>query len=248
MPKSPEFRRSFRGCAAALLLPAPSAWRSTCCTWPAPLYMLQVYDRVIPSSSEITLLMLTFALVMACWRWRGSMPCARGCSRAPVFALIIMAAARDERDYRAARIWAERAASCCATSIPSASSSPARGIHAIFDLPWAPIYIAVIFVLHPLLGASRWLLRCCCFDGAAQRTPDPPAAAEANEAAARNYSFTEMSVRNSEIVRAMGMTAGLAAPLGARPHRHAEPPGRRQRPRRDGAEPSSASCGSHAVG
>ena len=26
------------------------------------------------------------------------------------------------------------------------------GIHAIFDLPWAPIYIAVIFVLHPGAG------------------------------------------------------------------------------------------------
>src|SRR5207237_8065934 len=31
----------------------------------APLYMLQVYDRVISSSSEVTLVMLTFALIMA---------------------------------------------------------------------------------------------------------------------------------------------------------------------------------------
>ena len=27
------------------------------------------------------------------------------------------------------------------------------GIHAIFDLPWTPLYIAVIYLLHPLLGA-----------------------------------------------------------------------------------------------
>jgi PrtD family type I secretion system ABC transporter len=33
--------------------------------------------------------------------------------------------------------------------------------------------------------------------------------AQSNEAAARNYSFTEMSLRNTEVVRAMGMTTGL---------------------------------------
>jgi ATP-binding cassette subfamily C protein len=84
------------------------------------------------------------------------------------------------------------------------------GIHAIFDLPWAPIYIAVIFMLHPLLGAfalgcsillilmaflNEWIVK--------------PPLSESNEAAARNYSFTEMSLRNTEVVRAMGMTEGL---------------------------------------
>src|SRR4029078_4399696 len=36
-----------------------------------------------------------------------------------------------------------------------------------------------------------------------------PPLAESNEAASRNYSFTEMSLRNTEVVRAMGMTQGL---------------------------------------
>src|SRR5882757_7259700 len=84
------------------------------------------------------------------------------------------------------------------------------GIHAIFDLPWAPIYIAVIFVLHPALGAfalgcsillvlmallNEWIVK--------------PPLRESSEAASRNYSFTEMSLRNTEVVRAMGMTEGL---------------------------------------
>ncbi|MGY4427433.1 PrtD family type I secretion system ABC transporter [Bradyrhizobium sp. JR6.1] len=84
------------------------------------------------------------------------------------------------------------------------------GIHAVFDLPWAPIYIAVIFALHPFLGAfalgssiilvlmaflSEWIVK--------------PPLSESGEAANRNYSFTEMSLRNTEVVRAMGMTAGL---------------------------------------
>jgi PrtD family type I secretion system ABC transporter len=84
------------------------------------------------------------------------------------------------------------------------------GVHAIFDLPWAPIYIAVIFVLHPALGAfalgcsillvlmallNEWIVK--------------PPLTESGEAASRNYSFTEMSLRNTEVVRAMGMTEGL---------------------------------------
>src|SRR6185436_19489980 len=82
--------------------------------------------------------------------------------------------------------------------------------HAVFDLPWAPIYILVIFALHPWLGAfafgsavllvlmaliNEWLVR--------------PPLTESNEAASRNYSFTEMALRNWEVVQAMGMMGGL---------------------------------------
>src|SRR5262249_18209416 len=84
------------------------------------------------------------------------------------------------------------------------------GIHAIFDLPWAPIYIAVIFLLHPLLGGfafgSAVVLICMAFLN--ERLVRPPLS-ESNEAATRNYSFTEMSLRNTEVVQAMGMTEGL---------------------------------------
>ena len=75
------------------------------------------------------------------------------------------------------------------------------GIHAIFDLPWAPIYIAVIFLLHPLPGGfafgSAVVLICMAFLN--ERLVRPPFS-ESNEAAARNYNFTEMSLRNSELM------------------------------------------------
>src|SRR5204863_10156193 len=65
------------------------------------------------------------------------------------------------------------------------------GIHAIFDLPWAPIYIAVIFMLHPLLGGFAFgaavVLICMAFLN--ERLVRPPLS-ESNESAARNYSFT----------------------------------------------------------
>ena len=44
-----------------------------------PLYMLQVYDRVISSASEVTLVMLTIALLIASSHWPGSMRCGPVC-------------------------------------------------------------------------------------------------------------------------------------------------------------------------
>jgi ATP-binding cassette, subfamily C, bacterial len=84
------------------------------------------------------------------------------------------------------------------------------GVHAIFDLPWAPIYIAVIFMLHPALGAfalgcSIVLILMALLNEWMVKQP----LSESGAAASRNYGFTEMSLRNTEVVRAMGMTEGL---------------------------------------
>ena len=169
-----------------------------------PLYMLQVYDRVISSASEITLVMLTIALLMAFLALAGlDVVRARVLTRASirldqriaarVVAAIIdrpanMTGARSQllRDFDAFRQFVT-----------------GMGIHAIFDLPWAPICIAVIFVLHPALGAfalgcAILLIVMALINEWVVRRP----ITESNEAASRNYSFTEMSLRNTEVVRA----------------------------------------------
>ena len=174
-----------------------------------PLYMLQVYDRVVPSSSETTLVMLTLALLMAYLALAGlDAMRARVLTRASVkldrkIATAVMTASIDQplggarsqslRDFDSFRQFVSGA-----------------GIHALFDLPWAPVYIAVIFMLHWSLGAfalgcgvllvlmallNEWLVG--------------RQLGGANAAAARNYAFTEMSLRNTEAIRAMGMTASL---------------------------------------
>jgi ATP-binding cassette, subfamily C, bacterial len=176
-----------------------------------PLFMLQVYDRVISSGSEITLLMLTIALLLAyvalagldavraCVLTRTSIRLDQNIAPRVMTAIIDRSAnaggARSQllRDFDSFRQFIT-----------------GSGIHAVFDLPWAPIYIAVIFVLHPALGAFAF--GCCVtliLMALLNEWVVKPPLAESNEAAARSYNFTEMSLRNTEVVRAMGMTAGL---------------------------------------
>src|SRR5262249_40405958 len=84
------------------------------------------------------------------------------------------------------------------------------GVHALLDLPWTPIYLFVLFLLHPLLGslalASALLLVAVAMMG--QVMLQGPVAG-ASQAGTRNYTFTEMSLRNAEVVEAMGMLPGL---------------------------------------
>ena len=183
-----------------------------------PLYMLQVYDRVISSASEITLVMLTIALLLAFIALAGlDAVRARVLTRASIrldqrIAARVMTAIIDRSaSFGGARSQLLRDFDTFRQFITGA------GIHAVFDLPWAPIYIAgdlcaasgrsarlrwraaILLILMALL--NEWLVK--------------PPLTESSEAASRNYSFTEMSLRNTEVVRAMGMTDGPAAGAGA---------------------------------
>ncbi|KSV62267.1 hypothetical protein N183_36655 [Sinorhizobium sp. Sb3] len=177
----------------------------------SPLYMLQVYDRVINSGSEATLVMLTLVLLVALGALASlDMVRARILSRAGVRLDSLMAGrivgATFDDILRRGR----------AVHPPLRDFDTFRqfltgpGVHALFDLPWAPIYIFVIFLLHPYLGAfalccalvlvgmtvaNEWLVRQPMVD--------------ANEAASRSYNFTEASLRNAEVIQAMGMLPGL---------------------------------------
>ncbi|QEL26425.1 type I secretion system permease/ATPase [Bosea sp. F3-2] len=210
-PKSDELNTAFAACRRYFVTAALFSLAINILYLASPLYMLQVYDRVINSRSEVTLVMLTVVLVLAL----------------AALALLDMVRARilSRAGVRLDSLLAGRIVS--ATFDGTLRRGPARypplrdfdtfrqfvtgpGIHAVFDLPWAPIYIFVIFLLHPYLGlfalgcaivlvgttlANEWLVR--------QPTTD------ASEAASRSYNFTEASLRNAEVVQAMGMLPGL---------------------------------------
>jgi PrtD family type I secretion system ABC transporter len=176
-----------------------------------PLYMLQLYDRAVPSGSQITLLMLTLALLLAYMTLAGlDVARARVLTRASLrldrrMAADVMGALVDHPRG------ADRARSQLLRDFDSLRQFVSgAGIHALFDLPWAPIYVAVIFALHWILGAFALacgvvLILMALLNEALVRGP----LGEANAWAARNYGFTEMSLRNAEVIRAMGLKDGL---------------------------------------
>jgi len=176
-----------------------------------PLYMLQLYDRVVNSASHVTLLMLTIALLLAFSALGGlDLVRARVLTRAGI---------------RLDRLLAGRVLTAtmdgAIKGVPP-TSQPLRdfdtyrqfvsgaGINAIFDLPWAPIYMLVIFMLHPYLGLFALLSSIVLIALAVLgqlRVQGPMT--EASAITSRNYAFTDMSLRNAEVLQAMGMMPGL---------------------------------------
>lgn len=122
-----------------------------------PLYMLQVYDRVLGSRSEATLVALS-VLVTALFLAMGILDHSRARIMARIGAKI-----QDRLDRRVFAAALRRltvqpgdpsaiAAQRDLESIQRLWASPV--LIAVFDIPWTPFFVAAIFVFHPLLG---WL-------------------------------------------------------------------------------------------
>ena len=122
-----------------------------------PLYMLQVYDRVLGSRSEATLVALS-AIVILLFLAMGLLDAARSRILSRIGAR--MQERLDRRAFSAAirRLMVAPddppalAAQQDVEAIQRLWSSPL--VAALADLPWAPLFIAATFVLHPLMG---WL-------------------------------------------------------------------------------------------
>lgn len=181
------------------------------------LYMLQVYDRVMVSRNELTLLsvsIIALALfgIMALAEW--------GRSRV----LVASGVRFDER--LGTRVFeASFESHLAGANVPG--HSPARafsdllqvrqfltgnGIFAFFDLPWVPIYIAVMFLLHPMLG---WLsIAFACIQGLLawvghRRAVAPAESAQRSQVEVQQY--LQGKLRHAEVMEAMGMVGHLKA-------------------------------------
>jgi ATP-binding cassette subfamily C protein len=176
------------------------------------LYMLQVYDRVIPTRGSLTLLFLTLVLVFGLAtlalldfvRSRLLVRASIRLDRQLAGILLDTSLARRDRTFDAVARQSMREFD----TLRQALSGPA--IIALCDAPWSPIYVLVCFVIHPLIGglvlAGAALLAIIALrNNASTRGP----LQSASEAAARAYASQEQVLAGAENVRALGMRRAM---------------------------------------
>jgi ATP-binding cassette subfamily C exporter for protease/lipase len=176
------------------------------------VYMLQVFDRVMASQSHMTLLMVSlltlfFFGVMAFSEWVRSILLVRTGVR--------LDQALSERVFKAS----------FHSYLNPSETAPAKafsdltvlrqfmtgnGVFAFFDVPWIPIYLAVLFLLHPWLGVLA-IFFALIQGGIAllghRLTKEAQSIAGKSQSEALN--FLQSKLRNVEVLSAMGMLGSL---------------------------------------
>ena len=204
---------AFRGCKFSLAGVALFSAVINILTLTGSIYMLQVYDRVIPSRSMETLLGLTILLVGLYFVF-GLLDVIRGRILARI-GLQIDANLRQAAFAASARLPID-------LGRQSTMIKPVRDLDAVrsffsglgptalFDFPWIPFYLALIFYLHPWLGllASAGAL---VLIGFAILTELSARRGEKNAGSAiQRQNFIEEVQKNAEVIRSMGMESRLA--------------------------------------
>ena len=176
------------------------------------LYMLQVYDRVLASGNHMTLAMLTL-MVLGLYAFMGLLEWVRS------LVVIRLGALVDQqlggRVYDAtfdASLRVARGSSAQPLNDLTSLRQFATGnaLFALFDAPWFPLYLVVLFLFHPWLGwlalggaalllvlswANQWLTRAPL--------------AEAGQLAIHSTQAASAHLRNAEATEAMGMLTRL---------------------------------------
>jgi ATP-binding cassette subfamily C protein len=178
----------------------------------SPLYMLQIYDRVIMSRNMTTLLMLT--LIAA----------------ALLISYALLEMARSRTLVRAGILFDKKASDTIFNTIqrasvtnPGAGSAQGlrdldrirefltgNGLVALCDAPWVPIFILGCFVLHPWYGyvavtGALTIFALALLNDILTRHH----LQEGSRSAMSANSYASATLRNAEVTRAMGMLAVL---------------------------------------
>lgn len=175
------------------------------------LYMLQVYDRVVPTRGALTLLALSLILLFAMMTI-GALDLAR--SR-----LLVRASARIDRLLAKtvlSGLFVRRDGQPLRSSAMLREFDSLRqvltgiGILALCDIPWAPVYVIVCFLLHPALGI--YALLCSAALLLITWIAERNAKASANRYLVPSREFyqgLDASISGAETLNALGMQEAL---------------------------------------
>jgi ATP-binding cassette subfamily C protein len=173
------------------------------------LYMLQVYDRVVPTQGHATLIFLTLVVLFALLTL-SLLDLVR--SR-----LLVRASVRLDRMLAGAILDSSLARHGHSMSKQAMrefdllrQTLTGNGILALLDAPWTPIYILVCFLVHPYIGlvalfGTILLVFLAWRNEKATREP----LQDANEAAKLSYVSQEQSVASADVIRAFGMRRAM---------------------------------------
>jgi PrtD family type I secretion system ABC transporter len=179
-----------------------------------PLFMLQVYDRVLASGSVPTLVVLGI-LALVLYLFYGlleglrSRTLARIAQRVDVRLTGLVYRMSNMLPVRLGRRAAQLRPIADLDTIRQFLSGPGPG--AIFDMPWLPVYLTIVFLFHPLLGVvalggGLLIVVCIVLNEVMSRGP----VADTGREAAHRAADVESGQRNAEVVSAMGMDDALA--------------------------------------
>lgn len=176
------------------------------------IYMLQMYDRVLTSRNEGTLVLLT-VLMLALLALAAALEFVRG------RVMVRVGAALDQRlDGRVFDAVFERslagrdehAGRALADLGTVRQFLGGKGLFAFFDAPWTPVFIVVVFLLNPWLGLFALLAALALLALAwVNERATAPLFAEAGKLGAGANQYATTQLRNAEAIAAMGMLEGL---------------------------------------
>ncbi|WP_430691575.1 type I secretion system permease/ATPase [Mesorhizobium vachelliae] len=214
-PQGSELAEALRACRSAFLAVGLFSGVLNVLMLAGSLYMLEVYDRVLPSRSVPTLIGLS-VLLLVLYSGQGVLEFVRG------RVLVRIGGALDEA--LGGRVYQSILRLPLKTGRDGDSLQPMRdldsirvflsgsGPTALFDLPWLPLYLFIIFMFHWLLGVTALVgaMVLVALTIMAERLTRKPVSSGTSSGIRRNGLISAAN-RNAEVVAAMGMAGGLTA-------------------------------------
>ena len=209
-----ELSAALAACRGAFVGTALLSGMSNILMLSGAMFMLEVYDRVLPSRSTPTLVGLTI-LVAGLFAALGLIDAIRGRILGRIGGSLDEALSGRVYDtmvrlpLRAGNRGEGNQPLRDLDSIRSYLSS--LGPVALFDLPWIPLYLAICFIFHPLIGLTAFVgaVVLIALTLLTESLTQAPAKAAMESSVARN-SLAEASRRNAEALIAMGMFGRMA--------------------------------------